>query len=553
MTLRISPSLTLPLDVATRATAILGVRGSGKTYAAAVLVEQLAGANVPTVVVDPVGVWWGLRSAADAKKTGLPFVIFGGSHADVPLEEGAGELVADVVIAERLSAVLDLSDLRKAAGKRFMEAFLERLYQQAAIARTSMHLCVDEADVVAPQRPLPGEQRLLGATEDIVRRGRARGIGVTLITQRPQSLAKDVLTQCEILLAMRLSHPLDIKAVDAWIETHGLEAERARVIASLPSLPTGEGWAWAPVLGLLERVKVGKRWTFDSSATPKPGESRVEPKARAEVDLDAIRAKVAATIERAKEEDPKALRRRIAELELALADAAAVEPPAPETVEVPAITPEIRTDLRDAVETLSRLVDRIAEALEKGPASRPTAGPQPGPAVVRVPAASAPRIVVMRSASAAALGGGAARMVAALEGFPGSLSRTELAIHSLLAHNAGGFRGCLSELRTSGRIADEGGRVALLGDRTTRTPKGAATLASEWAPKLSGSANRMLAQLIAVYPKGMTREALGQAVGLEANAGGFRGCLSELNVPALIEKRGREVCASPALFLGGRR
>ena len=36
--------------------------------------------------------------------------------------------------------------------------------------------------------------------EDLVRRGRARGLGITLITQRPAVLNKDVLTQVDGIL-----------------------------------------------------------------------------------------------------------------------------------------------------------------------------------------------------------------------------------------------------------------------------------------------------------------------------------------------------------------
>lgn len=40
MKLHLGPELAMPLDAATRATAILAVRGSGKSYCAAVLVEE---------------------------------------------------------------------------------------------------------------------------------------------------------------------------------------------------------------------------------------------------------------------------------------------------------------------------------------------------------------------------------------------------------------------------------------------------------------------------------------------------------------------------------
>jgi DNA helicase HerA-like ATPase len=87
---------------------------------------------------------------------------------------------------EHFSAILDLSLFRKGEALRFMAVFLETLYRKN---RDALHLFIDEADVVAPQKPFgPDEARTLGATEDIVRRGRIRGIGCTLITQRPQVL-----------------------------------------------------------------------------------------------------------------------------------------------------------------------------------------------------------------------------------------------------------------------------------------------------------------------------------------------------------------------------
>ena len=45
--------------------AIVGTSGSGKTYAAKVLVEQLMAQGARVCIVDPLGVWWGLRAGAE--------------------------------------------------------------------------------------------------------------------------------------------------------------------------------------------------------------------------------------------------------------------------------------------------------------------------------------------------------------------------------------------------------------------------------------------------------------------------------------------------------
>ncbi len=329
-TLHISQDLALPLEAVTQTFAILAKRGVGKTYTGAVLVEEMLAAKQQVVVADPIGVWWGLRSQADGKSAGFSIVVFGGEHADVPLDENAGEVIAGAIVEHGFSAILDLSLLRKAAQVRFMTAFAEALYR---LNRKPLHFVVDEADAFAPQRPMPGEQRLLGAFEDIVRRGRARGLGVTLITQRAAVLNKNVLTQIEVLVILRTISPQDREAIEAWTEIHGTKKQLEQLSESMASLPIGNAWFWSPGwLDIFKRVQVRKRITFDSSSTPKVGEKVVVPKEIAPVDLATLGEQIKATAERAKENDPAQLKRRITDLEKQVRTATAKPsgpPPAP--------------------------------------------------------------------------------------------------------------------------------------------------------------------------------------------------------------------------------
>src|SRR5258707_5634399 len=202
MSLHVATDLQLPDEAVTQTFAILAKRGVGKTYTASVLVEEMLKHQLHVAVVDPIGVWWGLRSSADGKRAGLPMVIAGGEHADVPIEPTSGEILAEMIVEKRVSMVIDLSLFRKGEQHRFIADFAETLYRRN---RHDEHLVLDETDEFAPQRPMGDEARMLGAIEDLVRRGRARGIGVTMITQRPAVLNKNVLTQIEVLVAMRLT------------------------------------------------------------------------------------------------------------------------------------------------------------------------------------------------------------------------------------------------------------------------------------------------------------------------------------------------------------
>ena len=247
--------------------------------------------------------------------------------------------------------------------------------------RAPLHLVLDEADAFAPQRPLPGQQRLLGAVEDLVRRGRARGIGVTLVSQRAAVLNKDVLTQAEVLVALRTIAPQDRDAIDAWIKVHGMPGQREELMASLPALPIGTAWFWSPGwLDAFQQVRVRRRETFDSSATPKVGQQPQAPKRLAEVDLEQLRRRIAATLEKAKAEDPRELRRRIADLEQALRARPAEERivKVVERVEVPVLDKELADRLSStalALAALSKELGAIAESIARVLAG--TTGAQP--------------------------------------------------------------------------------------------------------------------------------------------------------------------------------
>jgi uncharacterized protein len=312
--LEISPTLSLPPAAVTQRAALLAVSGAGKSNAARAMAEEFFKARLPFVAIDPKGDWWGLRAGRDGTpKGGLDVVIFGGEHGDIPLERGGGILVADTIVDQRLSCVVDLSAFESEADKKaFLLDFAKRLYHRN---RDPLHLFLEEADDYLPQKPMHDEAKLLRAFENIVRRGRSRGLGITLITQRSAVVNKNVLTQVETLFALRTTGPQDIAAIEAWMKYHGADRE---MLGSLAGLEDGEAWVWSPHhLKKTQRFRFRRSNTFDSGATPTnhAAGSRRVPATLADVDLASLKERMAATLERAAADDPKALRKRIAELE----------------------------------------------------------------------------------------------------------------------------------------------------------------------------------------------------------------------------------------------
>jgi len=307
------PLIRIPVEALKKHTAIMGTTGKGKTYLAkGAIVEPLLAMGKRVCILDPTGAYWGLKSSADGKKAGFPITIFGGDHADVPINEHAGAALGELLAKENMPAVIDLSDTTLSARHRFVERFAESIFRAN---KTPIHLIIDEADEFAPQSGLPGTERMLGAIDRIVRRGRIKGFRVTLITQRPAVLNKNVLTQATTIVALGLPGKQDRNAIEGWIKGQADEGQAGEVMKSLASLPRGEGWLWSPENGILQRGKSPTILTFDSSATPEDGEVIAQPKVLAEVDLSGIQAALAEAVKESQANDPALLRKRIAELE----------------------------------------------------------------------------------------------------------------------------------------------------------------------------------------------------------------------------------------------
>jgi hypothetical protein len=566
--LRIAPGLELDADYVGGGTfALLAKKGAGKTYLARVMAEEMWAAKIPFVFLDPMGAAWGLRSSADGDDEGIPVAIFGGDHGDAPLERGGGALMADLVVDEGLSMVLDLSALgSRAAERQFAHDFLERLYRRNSAL---VHLLIDEADLFAPQVAQAGDRPLLGVTENIVRRGRNRGIGITLITQRPAVLNKDVLTQVDGLVAMRIVGLTDRKAIDEWVKGHGDDEAAGKVKATLSGLENGECWWWVPELDILQRVQVRRARTFDSSPTRKRGEQRRDPKGFADVDMAAIEKTMAATIERAKATDPKELRKEIARLkrDLAARPTEKVVEERVERVEVPVLDDEHVERLEDAVEALGAAASKIITATHevaaglgklkmRAPAPAPARQPAPAPAA-RAPAAPPPAVELDGDFRPSNSQQRILNALAALEVIGVTMAgKTQLALFSEASPKSSGYTNNLGALRSAGLIDYPAPATVGLTDvgrsyaDSTAAPSTGDELQAYVRQLVGASKARLLDQLIAAYPDAIAKDELAELAGVSAKSSGYTNNLGSLRSLGLIDYPSPGyVAALPVLFL----
>ena len=208
--------MIIPSEALKNHIAIIGKAGSGKTFCAKGIAEGLLDAGERVCIIDPTGVWHGLRSKANGKSGAYPVVIFGGEHGDVPLNAVHGEAIAEIIATSNTPAIIDVSLMRVGERTRFFTDFASELLRRN---KGPLHLIIDEAHVFAPQGRVadPQSGNMLHAANNLISLGRARGLRVTLITQRPAKLHKDSLSQVETLIALRLIAPQDRKAVEDWI------------------------------------------------------------------------------------------------------------------------------------------------------------------------------------------------------------------------------------------------------------------------------------------------------------------------------------------------
>lgn len=559
MRLAIAKNLTLPTDAVTQTIAILARRGAGKTYTASVLAEEFVRAKLPFVALDPTGAWWGLRAAADGKSAGLPVVILGGLHGDVPLGPDSGKLVADLVVDQPGWYVLDLRLFRsKSEQDRFATDFAEHLYRRKLRTPSPLHVIVDEADCFAPQRPQRGQERMLGAFEDLVRRGRISGIGLTLISQRAAVINKNVLSQIECLIALQTTSPHDRAAIQAWAEGHGTPDQVRALMGSLAGLGRGEAWFWSPEwLNVFQRAQIRVRHTYNSSATPKAGARVAEPRRLASVDIEALKAKMAESIVKASAEDPRALRARIDDLERALARTVRrAETAEKHIAAAPVPVPAAGADRRLIAEAV-RLLEKSAAPFDRACALlREAAGHTATAAHRRIGTPPAGAKTVRATPSATGLRSGAVRILREIAArHPAGYTRSQVATLTGFSPRGGTYQTYLGDLRRTGAIEERADTVyataagiASLGQDIQPAPTKHSEVMAMWARALRAGAYRMLDRVVAAKNAGIGRTALADAVGMEARGGTYNTYLGDLRRNGLIVERDGVIFASDILF-----
>ena len=218
-----------------RKIAFLGISGSGKTYAAAKMVEEWGKAGVPVCVLDSVGVWWGLRAGADgSSRGGLPIPVYGGSHGDAELPNPIQ--AAQLFALKSQSMILDLLDLNIEEMQLWVAEFAEELMREGTRPPTvPCHLVIEEAPDLIPQTGSASKytKRCKMALARYIRVGRNFGYGASVIAQRTDDVDKKSFNMCGTVLLMRIAAEIDRKAIGGWIANNSSKINLKQALAEL--------------------------------------------------------------------------------------------------------------------------------------------------------------------------------------------------------------------------------------------------------------------------------------------------------------------------------
>lgn len=581
MILTISPDLSLRSDVVTQKVAYIGTTGSGKTYGCGKTVEEMIGAGAQVVILDPVGVWYGLRLAKDGKSPGIPVTVLGGLHGDIQLEPTSGKLIADLIVDTGASMILDVSQFESDKDKaRFAADFADRFFFRKKSDPSAVHVVIEECQEFVPQNPQAGEERMLHAYVRMWKLGRNFGIGGSLLSQRPQEVNKKALNLSECLFAFQLQGKHERRAVEQWIEDKGLDLDIAN---DLPKLETGNCHVWSPRwLKISKTIRFGTKWTFDASKTPEVGKKAAKLKL-APVDLAQLQTRMAETIEKAKAEDPVLLNQRIRELErqLKLAQAA---PAKREIIEV--LTGADRKNLLaiyGAITELEKVTDNAAQAIYRfesnchlkkleGVVEKIRRGIDSGAVSPSQPTKVEPysrnsEIVSFKGRTVESASNGSVSPVG--QRILNALAEMELLkvtqpAREVVAMLAGythlaspGYAKAVSQLRTAGMVdypssdtisfTDEGRRAAIW----PKSPRSSEEIQKRVCDLIGGKASLILGELIRAYPNHCDRMEVARVAGYGHLASpGFAKIVSRLRTLGFVEyPDSKTMKASKILFL----
>jgi uncharacterized protein len=155
----------------------------------------------------------------------------------------ADERVSEIIVAAVSRGVFD-------GRKRHMRG------EDSSSVKVPTLLIIEEAHNFAPRAVEGDYSPSRSIIRKIAREGRKFGVGLCVVSQRPNKLDADVLSQCNTQIIMKIVNPADQEYIRQSVETVTED-----IVRDLPSLGRGEAIVSGSAIRLAVPVKIRKRTT----------------------------------------------------------------------------------------------------------------------------------------------------------------------------------------------------------------------------------------------------------------------------------------------------
>jgi hypothetical protein len=231
-----------PFDLVETNLGIFGSSGSGKSWLAGLLVEEMLKQKYQVCVIDPEGDYRGLGISPNT-------LLLGGLDKSLPPVED----VINLFEWKDLNLVLDLSMYPLDKRTLYVQEFLHALKSLRSRRGRPHYLVVDEAQIFCPAN----EKFLTREFLEIMQLG-----GLIAVSYRLSQLAPGLLNAMHNFLLTCLKLPEELQALRPHLEHLGMNAD----LDQLPTLPTGYAYAYLDSLaqgetqeGSVFKFRVGPR------------------------------------------------------------------------------------------------------------------------------------------------------------------------------------------------------------------------------------------------------------------------------------------------------
>lgn len=238
-----------------------GKSGSGKSNSASVVIENILDAGRPLLIIDVEGEYYGLKEQYEILHAGAD------EACDIQVGPEHGERLAQLGIEQGVPIILDLSGfLDESEADGLVGAVARALFATAKQAREPFPVFIEECHEFLPQQGSAGETG--EAVVRIAKRGRKHGLGLVGISQRPASVDKDFITQCNWMVWHRLTWDNDVAVVrrvlgTSFAETVGDLGDGEAFLAADPDVLADEDR-----FGDVLRVQFDRKETYDAGQAP---------------------------------------------------------------------------------------------------------------------------------------------------------------------------------------------------------------------------------------------------------------------------------------------